>query len=129
MAGPAYKDDEEEKPLDPAVENVRRKMIRFFIINIGILGIALMAVLAAIVYKATRSNDTETALPAGMAVPGGDGGEGPSITLLPGETALSHAQSGNMISVLVQDQAGNRAIVLFDLGEGRTVGRIPVTAR
>ena len=50
MARPAF-DDEQEKPLDPAVEKVRRKLVRFVAINLGLLFIALMAVVAALVYK------------------------------------------------------------------------------
>ena len=50
MARPAF-DDEEEKPLDPAVEKVRRKLVRFVAINLGLLFIALMAVVGALVYK------------------------------------------------------------------------------
>src|SRR5690606_16507642 len=46
---PAHLD--EEKPLDPAAENVRRKMLRFMFINLGILFLALMAVMIALVYK------------------------------------------------------------------------------
>ena len=45
MARPAF-DDEDEKPLDPAVEKVRRKLVRFVAINLGLLFIALMAVVA-----------------------------------------------------------------------------------
>ncbi len=43
--------DAEEQPLDPAMERVRRKMIRLLAVSIGIMVIGLMAVLAAIVYK------------------------------------------------------------------------------
>ena len=43
--------DGEEQPLDPAMERVRRKMIRLLAVSIGIMVIGLMAVLAAIVYK------------------------------------------------------------------------------
>ena len=50
MAGPAL-DEENDKPLDPAVEKVRRKLVRFVAINLAILLAALMAVAAAIVYK------------------------------------------------------------------------------
>ena len=50
MAQPTF-DDEEEKPLDPAVEKVRRKLVRFVAINLGLLFVALMAVVGAIVYK------------------------------------------------------------------------------
>ena len=51
MAGPVDDDDEREKPLDPAVERVRGKLIRFMLVNLGLLFVALMAVAIAIVYR------------------------------------------------------------------------------
>jgi hypothetical protein len=47
-------DDLEEKPLDPDMEKVRRKMVRLLAVSIGIMFIGLMAVLGAIVYKFTQ---------------------------------------------------------------------------
>lgn len=45
-----YQEDEEQ-PLDPVMERVRKKMIRLMVISIGIMMIGLMAVLFAIVFK------------------------------------------------------------------------------
>ena len=59
MARPAL-DDEKEKPLDPAVEKVRRKLVRFVAINLGLLFIALMAVVAALVYKSRTGSAAGT---------------------------------------------------------------------
>ena len=44
-------DDLDEKPLDPEMEKVRRKMVRLLAVSIGVMFIGLMAVLGAIVYK------------------------------------------------------------------------------
>ncbi|TIT86625.1 MAG: fimbrial protein, partial [Mesorhizobium sp.] len=44
MARPIDEEDE-EKPLDPAAEKVRRKLIRFMIVNLGLLFLALMVVI------------------------------------------------------------------------------------
>ena len=41
--------DEEEKPLDPNVEKVRRKLVRFMGINLGLLFLALMAVVSGVI--------------------------------------------------------------------------------
>ena len=43
--------EEDEKPLDPAMENVRKKMVRLLAISLGVMMVGLMAVLGAIVYK------------------------------------------------------------------------------
>ena len=42
---------EDEKPLDPALEKVRRKMIRLQIVSGCVLFVSLMAVFGAVVYK------------------------------------------------------------------------------
>jgi hypothetical protein len=48
-------DDLDEKPLDPEMEKVRRKMVRLLAVSIGVMFIGLMTVLGAIVYKFTQS--------------------------------------------------------------------------
>src|SRR5690606_39955979 len=59
----------DEKPLDPAVERVRRKMMRLMLVSIGIMMVGLMAVVGAIVYK-LGSSETQLAV-AGEAPPVG----------------------------------------------------------
>ena len=79
MIRPAF-DDEEEKPLDPAVEKVRKKLVRFVAINLGLLFVALMAVVGAIVYKARterrrrrrRRRSSDIPVPAGSVAGGRD---------------------------------------------------------
>jgi hypothetical protein len=103
-------EDEDEKPLDPAVERVRRKLKRFIAINLGLLFVALMAVAAAIVYRAgdldhvSAGAEGEIALPAGARI-------------------LDHALSGDRISLDVELADGSRALYLYDLAEGAVVGR------
>jgi hypothetical protein len=115
MAGPAL--DDEDKPLDPAVEKVRRKLVRFVAINLGILLVALMAVAGAIVYKS--------------------GGEAPAIGLdgEPAEAAIplpagarivSQSLSGDRIAIHAELAGGGRAIFLYDLAEQRLVGRFTI---
>ncbi|MEM8651520.1 MAG: hypothetical protein AAGF54_13385 [Pseudomonadota bacterium] len=43
--------DEEEAPLDPVMERVRKKMIRLLVISMGTIFISLMVVVYTIVYK------------------------------------------------------------------------------
>ncbi|TIT59038.1 MAG: fimbrial protein, partial [Mesorhizobium sp.] len=54
MARPIAEEDE-EKPLDAEVEKVRGKLIRFMAVNLGLLFLALMVVIAALVYKARNA--------------------------------------------------------------------------
>ena len=53
-------DEQEDKPLDPAMEKVRRKMIRLQIVSGLVMFISLMAVFGAVVYKAMGPSKTAT---------------------------------------------------------------------
>jgi hypothetical protein len=122
--------DEDEKPLDPAVEKVRRKLVRFAIINLGLLFIALMAVLAAIVYK-TNFKPEAPAVNSGAVVPSpseqafmsGD------IALPTGARIVSQSLSGNRISIVTELSDGSHVIFLYDFAERRMIGRFVVTAQ
>ncbi|MEL6436301.1 MAG: DUF6476 family protein [Pseudomonadota bacterium] len=59
---------QEEKPLDPAVERVRAKMMRLLVVSMTIMFISIFAVLAAVVYR-INSDTTDTLIRADLAVP------------------------------------------------------------
>ena len=68
-------DEQEDKPLDPAMEKVRRKMIRLQIVSGSVMFISLMAVFGAVVYKAmgpSKAVQTQNEAP-NLAVPTGNG--------------------------------------------------------
>lgn len=119
-------DEEEEKPLDPAVERVRRKLVRFVAINLGILFLALMAVVVALVYRATRVGDTPPVAVSDLPLPA----EGEMLTgeiLLPvGARIASQAHSGSVLSLQVELAGGERTIMLYDTAQGRMIGRFSV---
>ena len=127
MAGIA--DEEQEKPLDPAAERLRRKLIRFMVINLGLLFVALMAVAIAIVYRAGRKDE-----PPAMAVPElpvpapGEMLRG-NIVLPEGARIASHALSGSRISLDVLLQDGGRAIYIYDTTTRDIVARFDVAYR
>jgi hypothetical protein len=123
MARPTI-DDNEEKPLDPAVEKVRRKLVRFVAINLGLLFLALMAVLAAIVYK-TGAPSEVVAVGGNEAVPSPteSGVMAGEIMLPAGARVVSHSLSGNRITLDAELTGGGRAIFLYDIGERRIIGR------
>ena len=124
MARPAL-DDEQEKPLDPAVEKVRRKLVRFVAINLGLLFVALMAVVAALVYK-TRT-EAPQATDVAVEVQSPEGVAEGRIPLPVGARIVSQALSGNRISLALELADGSRAIYLYDVAERRLVGRFAVT--
>ena len=58
--------DEDEKPLDPAVERVRRKLMRLLLVSTGIMVLGFAAVAIAVVY---RISATKTTTSADVALP------------------------------------------------------------
>ena len=65
-------DQEEEKPLDPEMEKVRRKMVRLLVVSIGIMILGVMAVLAGVVYKVIEPDEEGQAVASGsLTVPSG----------------------------------------------------------
>jgi hypothetical protein len=120
-------DDEDEKPLDPAVERVRRRVMRFIAINLGILFLALMAVAIAIVYRiGSREDDPPVAV--NPAVPAGTIAAEGAISLPAGARIVSHSLSGGLMAVEIEDDGGERAFLIYDLTTGSVVSRVAVEA-
>lgn len=117
-------EDEAEEPLDPAAERVRRKLVRFMAINLSILFVALMAVVIALVYRATTAGPdeetarSETAAPLEMM-------EG-DITLPAGARIIGQALSGNRLALHLRLENGGEAIFIHDIADGTIVGRFAI---
>lgn len=109
--------DDEEKPLDPAAERVRRKLLRFMAINLGLLFTAVIVVLAAVVYKSAEPPATSAPLAEA------------EIALPAGARMIGHGFSQGTISIDAELAGGGRAIFLYDVAAGKIVGRYAVTAR
>jgi hypothetical protein len=122
-------DDKDDKPLDPAVEKVRRKLVRFIAINLGLLFVALMAVVGAIVYKTrTETPPPVAALPmTDIPVPADGALVEASIPLPKNAALLTQSLSGNRLSLDVALPDGSRVIYLYDLAEKRMIGRYALT--
>jgi hypothetical protein len=127
MARQAADGDNGEKPLDPEVEKVRRKLVRFVAINLGLLFLALMAVLGAIVYK---SRTTEPATEAGMGsdIPATGGVIDAEIGLPAGTKIMSQSLSGNRIAIDAELVDGSRTIFVYDMAQRRLIGRLAIKA-
>lgn len=96
----------QEPPLDPAMERVRRKMIRLLVISIGIMVIGLIAVLSAVVYKINQTPDTAESETAQSDIPGQSpganiSGQSPGANI-PGQSAKTDAQSQNAANKSVE---------------------------
>ncbi|MDH6234206.1 hypothetical protein M2281_004820 [Mesorhizobium soli] len=126
MASP-HLNDEDDKPLDPSVEKVRRKLVRFIAINLGLLFIALMAVLAAIVYKTGSKPEAPAVTNGGVPSPSEQAFMSGDIALPAGAKVVSQSLSGNRVSIEAELADGSRVIFLYDFAERRIVGRFAVT--
>lgn len=121
-------DDQEDKPLDPVMERVRRKMMRLQLVSGGIMFVMFLAVLAAIVYKInTRDGKPEAAaVSGGLAVPS-DAPIKATAALPAGFAVSAVSQSGGQILFYGVMADGVRKAFLFDIAAGRTVAEINVT--
>ncbi|TJV06651.1 MAG: fimbrial protein, partial [Mesorhizobium sp.] len=113
MARPIAEEDE-EKPLDPAAEKVRRKLIRFMIVNLGLLFLALMVVIGALVYKARNAPGAGSVHAGDVQAPAGAPLSG-DIVLPVGAKVVSQALSGNRLSIDAELADGSRSIFLYDI--------------
>ncbi|OLP62061.1 hypothetical protein BJF93_01000 [Xaviernesmea oryzae] len=119
-------DEQEDKPLDPAMENVRRKMMRLQIVSGGIMMVMFMAVLAAIVYKVTRppagapvENLEASSIPAGVPVE--------AVAALPsGFSVIQVALSGRQILFYGTAEGGARHAIVFDYAAGRIIANVRI---
>lgn len=115
-------DDQEEKPLDPALENVRRKMVRLQIVSVAIMVVSLMAVFGAVVYKTMRIPTK----PAASNVPS-DAPVAATAALPQGFTVQSTALSGSQVLFYGTLANGQRQAVVFDYAVGRIVATISLS--
>ncbi|MBN9218892.1 MAG: fimbrial protein [Mesorhizobium sp.] len=123
MARPIAEEDE-EKPLDPAVEKVRKKLVRFIVINLGILFLALMVVIGALVYKA-RNAPSATPPVGDFQAPAGEPVSG-DIVLPVGAKVISQSLSGNRLSIDAELVDGSRAIFIYDIAARRLIGQFAI---
>lgn len=125
-------DDLDEKPLDPEMEKVRRKMVRLLAVSIGVMFIGLMAVLGAIVYKFTQRD----AAPGDGAIVAGSSMTVPSdapleaVAALPAGFAVeSVTLDGARVGFFGRAADGSRRLLIFDVSLGRVVGDVVVINR
>lgn len=114
-------EDEEDKPLDPNVDKLRRKLIRFMVVNLGLLFLALMVVVAALVYKSYTAKPTAP-IAGDIQAPAGAPQSG-DIVLPVGAKVLSQSLSGDRLSLEAELSDGSRAIFVYDIAERRMIGR------
>ena len=115
--------DEEEKPLDPAMEKVRRKMVRLLIISSSVIIIGLMAVVFSIVYRVNNNSarTAATAADAALMPPATQ-----SFTVPAGFTIQSTIMDGNRILITGVNANGSRRLIVHDFVLGKTITEIAI---
>ncbi|OWV76439.1 hypothetical protein ATY76_00310 [Rhizobium sp. R339] len=119
-------DDQEEKPLDPAMESVRRKMVRLQIVSGAIMFVSLMAVFGAVVYKVTRSESKEPASAISASGVPSDAPLAATVSLPLGFKVQSTSLSAGQILFYGETVEGKRKALVLDLRTGRTVADVTV---
>ena len=115
---------DEEEPLDPVMERVRKKMIRLLVISIGIMVIGLMAVLGAIVYKISNPSSLQEASSQPQTageVSGSQGtlAENVELELPDGAVILSTSLTDNRLLISVRLADGSPEFRVVDLTSGQ----------
>lgn len=111
-------DDDDETPLDPAVERVQARLRRLILISGSTLGIGLLAVLFAIVYRVSH-------LPSGRPA----GAPWTSTLDLPaGATLVATDVDGDRLAVTADGPEG-RTVTVYDMPTGAVLGRSLLIAR
>ncbi|AHG46608.1 membrane protein [Rhizobium leguminosarum bv. trifolii CB782] len=118
-------EDQEEKPLDPAMESVRRKMVRLQIVSGAIMFVSLMAVFGAVVYKAMHSEPKETAAVSASGVPS-DAPLAATVSLPLGFKVQSTSFSAGQILFYGETVDGKSKALVFDVVTGRTVADVSI---
>ena len=112
--------DEDEAPLDPAQERLRRKLVRLLLVSGGIMMLGLIAVFAAIVYKVSESG--RAAEPSG----GGLSAEAPAqgrIAVPAGYRLTDTALDGERALLTFAGPDGSSMLLVVDLATGAELAR------
>ncbi len=118
-----------EKPLDPAMEKVRRKMVRLLVVSVGIMMAGLMAVLYTLVHKISDRPIMATAPVVGeagfAALPARE--ITGTIALPVGAQINNQSLSGSRVLMDLTLSDGKRQSVIYDVIEQRIIARFDVT--
>ncbi len=108
---------DEDKPLDPEVEEIRRRMVRLLVISIGIMVVGLMAVFGAIFYKINQPGEPQAAAKADAAL------KNLQIRLPEGARHVASDLDGERVLLTIELTNGSRQLLVYDLANSKITGR------
>lgn len=114
---------DEDQPLDPVMEKVRKKMVRLLVISIGIMVVGLMAVLGAIVYKISNPSKSTAAEPVANS---SNMVSRIEMDLPDGASVSSASLHGDRMLLNVRLADGAQEYWVVDLASGEVVSRLHV---
>lgn len=122
---------DEDEPLDPVMERVRVKMVRLLGISIGLMLLALITVLGAVVYKINQDSDaedtqTDASVPVNQGIANPMLAEEVDVELPTGAIVITSALSGSrlMLNLLMGD--GAQQVWIIDLQSGDVISRVTI---
>ncbi len=118
-------DDTEEKPLDPEMEKVRRKMVRLLVVSIGVMFLGVMAVLVGVVYKVLEDGEEPAVATPTIPVPG----DTPltSTAQLPSGFEIQQVSlDGPRIMFTGRNAVGRFSVYVFDIATGQLSATVHV---
>jgi hypothetical protein len=116
--------NEDEKPLDPATEKVRKKLVKFSAVFMGLNMLALMAVLVAIVYKiGGYGNEPEAAAVTSAPV---EPGFERLLDVPDGSRVINASKNGNEVTLTLGMPGGGTAVWFYDIANGQVTGKLAV---
>lgn len=113
----------EDEPLDPVLENVRRRLMRSMAWSIGILMMGLLVLMGAIVYKINQSSE-DTKNIAVIEPSQKFYQEEIKLVLPEGAKIISSELDENRLKLHLETNNGDQEIRILDLQSGKTLSRI-----
>lgn len=131
--------NDEDAPLDPAVEKVRRKVMRLMGISIAIMMVGLMAVIGAIFYKISGSGSKKTTtevvddskvamLPSGEIrnIDAMGANIAGNINLPDGSKVVKADLNNGQILLMIKSGEGELSLWIYDLAAKRVFAKIAI---
>jgi len=117
-ASTPIRNDDEEMPLDPAIERVRRRMMRLMAVSVAIMMVGLIAVVGAIVYKLSARSPGASTTPEQARA---------HLQLPAGARVVSAQLDGGDILFTVDPGEGHpQEYWIYRIGEGRVVAKVSI---
>ena len=122
-------DAHKDEPLDPAMESMRRKMIRLQIVSGSVMFISLMAVFGAVVYKAVGPSKSAPAATTETMVVPSDGPAAATASLPEGFTIENVSFASGDMLFYGRLANGTRKALVFNVAARRFIADVTIDAR